>query len=113
MEGRRSEALRKMKMYDAVSPHLVVGENIAQTAQFVESGNAQLGLISLTAASSEHFKEIGTYVLVPTTDYPQIRQYAVMKELGGRAEAHAFLDWLLSSPVQGNLKKLGARRGDQ
>jgi molybdate transport system substrate-binding protein len=103
-----AEALRKMKMYDAVSPHFVVGENITQTAQFVESGNAQLGLISLTAASTEHFKEIGTYVLVPTTQYPPILQYAVvMKNSDRRADAHAFLDWLLSPAVQGNLPKLG------
>jgi molybdate transport system substrate-binding protein len=101
-------ALRKMKMYDAVSPHLVVGENITQTAQFVESGNAQLGLISLTAASTDHFKEIGTYVLVPTSQYPAILQYAViMKNSDRKAEAHAFLDWLLSSPVQETLPKLG------
>jgi molybdate transport system substrate-binding protein len=103
-----AEALRKMKMYDAVAPHLVVGENITQTAQFVESGNAQLGLISLTAASSEHFKEIGTYVLVPYSQYPEIRQYAVvMKNSDRKADAHAFLDWLLSSAVQGNLSKMG------
>jgi molybdate transport system substrate-binding protein len=101
-------ALRKMKMYDAVSPHLVVGENITQTAQFVESGNAQLGLISLTAASTEHFKEIGTYVLVPTTQYPAILQYAViMKNSDRKANAHAFLDWLLSTPVQESLNNLG------
>jgi molybdate transport system substrate-binding protein len=101
-------ALRKMKMYDTVSPHLVVGENITQTAQFVESGNAQLGLISLTAASTDHFKEIGTYVLVPTSQYPAILQYAViMKNSDRKAEAHAFLDWLLSSSVQGTLPKLG------
>ena len=101
-------ALRKMKLYDAVSPHFVVGENIAQTAQFVESGNAQLGLISLTAASTDHFKQIGTYVLVPTTQYPAILQYAViMKNSDRKADAHAFLDWLLSSAVQGNLNNLG------
>ena len=101
-------ALRKIKMYDAVSPHFVVGENITQTAQFVESGNAQLGLISLTAASTDHFKEIGTYVLVPTSQYPAILQYAVViKNSNRRADAHAFLDWLLSSPVQGNLPNLG------
>jgi molybdate transport system substrate-binding protein len=103
-----AEALRKMKMYDAVSPHFVVGENITQTAQFVESGNAQLGLISLTAASTEHFKHLGTYVLVPTTQYLAILQYAVvMKNSDRKAEAHAFLDWLLSSPVQGMLPNLG------
>jgi molybdate transport system substrate-binding protein len=103
-----AEALRKMKMYDAVAPHFVVGENITQTAQFVESGNAQLGLISLTAASSEHFKEIGTYVLVPFSQYPEIKQYAVvMKSSDRKADAHAFLDWLLSPAVQGNLSKMG------
>jgi len=101
-------ALRKMKLYDTVAPHFVVGENITQTAQFVESGNAQLGLISLTAASTDHFKEIGTYVLVPTSQYPVILQYAVvMKNSDRKADAHAFLDWLLSSPVQGNLPNLG------
>jgi molybdate transport system substrate-binding protein len=103
-----AEALRKMKMYDAVAPHFVVGENITQTAQFVESGNAQLGLISLTAASTEHFKEIGTYVLVPTSQYPPILQYAVvMRNSGRKAEAHAFFDWLLSPAVQRNLPNLG------
>jgi molybdate transport system substrate-binding protein len=103
-----AEALRKMKMYDAVSPHLVVGENIAQAAQFVESGNAQLGLISLTAASTEHFREIGTYVLVPTSQYSEIRQCAViMKNSDRKADAHAFLDWLLSPAVQGNWAKVG------
>jgi molybdate transport system substrate-binding protein len=101
-------ALKKMKLYDAASPHFVVGENIAQTAQFVESGNAQLGLISLTTASTEHFKEIGTYVLVPTTAYPPINQCAViMAKSAHKVEAHAFLDWLLSSAVQGNLRSLG------
>jgi molybdate transport system substrate-binding protein len=102
-----AEALRKLKIYDEVAPHFVVGENIAQTAQFVESGNAQLGLISLTAASSPHFKEIGTYVLVPTV-YPEIHQCAViMKNSDHKAEAHAFLDWMLSPAVQGKLSTLG------
>jgi molybdate transport system substrate-binding protein len=101
-------ALRKMKMYDAVSPHFVVGENIAQTAQFVESGNAQLGLISLTTATTAHFREIGTYVLVPTKAYPEIRQCAVVIAKSDRkAEAHAFLDWMLSPAVQGRLHELG------
>jgi molybdate transport system substrate-binding protein len=103
-----ADALRKMKVYAAVAPHLVVGENVSQTAQFVESGNAQLGLISLTAASTEHFKEIGAYVLVPFSQYPEIRQCAViMKKSDRKADAHAFLDWLLSSAVQENWSKVG------
>lgn len=100
-------ALKKLNLYDKVAPHLIIAENIAQTAQFVESGNAQLGLISLTTANTEHFKQIGTYVLVPTV-YPEMRQCAVvMAKSEHRAEAHAFLDWLLTPAVQGNLSKLG------
>lgn len=100
-------ALKKLNLYDKVSSHLVVAENIAQTAQFVESGNAQLGLISLTTANTQHFRQIGTFVRVPTV-YPEIRQCAVvMSKSEHRAEAHAFLDWLLTPSVQGNMSKLG------
>jgi len=100
-------ALKKLNLYNKVSSHLVVAENIAQTAQFVESGNAQLGLISLTTANTPHFRDIGTYVLVPTV-YPEMRQCAVvMAKADHRAEAHAFLDWLLTPAVQENMSKLG------
>jgi molybdate transport system substrate-binding protein len=103
-----SQALHNMKLFDKLSPHFVVGENIAQTAQFVESGNAQLGLISLTTASTEHFRQIGTYVLVPTSQYSEIRQCAIiLKSSDRKAEAKAFLDWVLSPTVQANLPKLG------
>ena len=101
-------ALKWLKLYDKVAPHLVVAENIAQTAQFVESGNAQLGLISLTVASTPHFREIGAYVLVPTYAYPAIRQCAVViAKSPNKTEAHAFLDWLRTSAVQDTLHNLG------
>jgi molybdate transport system substrate-binding protein len=101
-------ALKYLKLYDAAQPHFVIAENITQTAQFVESGNAQIGLISLTTASTEHFKEIGSYVLVPTMAYPEIHQCAViMAKSEHKADAHAFLDWLTSPAVQGNLKDMG------
>jgi molybdate transport system substrate-binding protein len=100
-------ALQKLNLYDKVSSHLIIAENIAQTAQFVESGNAQLGLISLTTANTPHFRQIGTFVRVPTV-YPELRQCAVvMAKSEHRAEAHAFLDWLLTPAVQGNMSKLG------
>jgi molybdate transport system substrate-binding protein len=101
-------ALQRMKMYDTVKPHLVVAENISQAAQFVESGNAQLGLISLTAASSQHFKDAGTYVIVPTSSYGPILQCAVvMAKSDRKATAHAFLDWMLSSAIQARLPQMG------
>jgi molybdate transport system substrate-binding protein len=101
-------ALRYLKLYDQIKPKLVVAENIAQTSQFVESGNAEVGLISLTAASSEHLKELGTYVLLPSVSYPKIVQYGViLKASSARSDAHAFMDWLTSAPIQQNLPKMG------
>jgi molybdate transport system substrate-binding protein len=101
-------ALTSMKLYDQLKPRLVIAENIAQTAQFVESGNAQLGLISLTAASTEHFKQIGSFVRVPADAYPAILQCAVvMQRSAHRADAHAFLDWLRSPAIQQSLAQYG------
>jgi molybdate transport system substrate-binding protein len=101
-------ALTSMKLYDSVKPKIVQAENIAQTAQFVESGNAQLGLISLTSASTQHMAEIGTFVRVPRETYPEIRQCAVvMKKSEHRSAAHAFLDWLRSPAIQQSLPKYG------
>lgn len=101
-------ALKRMQVYEKLKSKLVIAENIAQTAQFVESGNAQLGMISLTAASTDHFKQIGSFIRIPPQSYPAIRQCAVvMKNADHRAEAHAFLDWLRSPPIQLNLPKFG------
>ena len=101
-------ALTRMKLYDQLKPHLVLAENVAQAGQFVESGNAQLGLISLTAASTDHFKQVGSYILIPTSTYPQIRQCAVIMEKSDRKPlAHQFLDWFLSPDVQNQLPDFG------
>ena len=100
-------ALRGMKLYEGLKPHLVVAENVAQTAQFVASGNAQLGLISLTLASSGPMRQVGTFIRMPAV-YPEIRQCAVvMKQSSHRGDAHAFLDWLRSPAIQRNLPKYG------
>jgi molybdate transport system substrate-binding protein len=101
-------ALKRMHMYDQVKPHLVIAENIAQAAQFVQSGNAQLGMISLTAASSQRFQAEGTFVRVPTSSYAPIIQCAVvMAKSPMRTEAHAFLDWLLKPEIQALMGTMG------
>lgn len=101
-------ALTWMKLYEPLKAKIVQAENIAQTAQFVESGNAQLGMISLTSASTEHMQQIGSFVRIPTQTYPEIRQCAVvMLKSQHAADAHHFLDWLRSPAVQSQLPKLG------
>ena len=100
-------ALDRMRLTDKLKGKLVVAENVAQAGQFAESGNAQVAFISLTLASSEHYRQAGTYVLVPGSLYPPIQQCAVILARGRRDEAHVFLDWLLSSAVQQDLPKVG------
>ena len=101
-------ALDKLQIMAAVKPKLVTAENVAQTAQFVVSGNAQVGLISKTLAESKALKEVGTYVLVPSVAYPAVLQYGiVMKKSKDRTDGDAFLQYLTSNDVQGHLSEFG------
>ncbi|HSY35462.1 MAG TPA: molybdate ABC transporter substrate-binding protein [Acidobacteriaceae bacterium] len=102
------KALASLHLTDQVASKLVVAENIGQTAQFAESGNAQVAIISLTIASSPHFRDLGTFVLFAPHSYPEIRQCAVvLKASKNPAEAQKFLDWLTSSNIQQSLTKFG------
>ncbi len=101
-------ALTSLKLYDALRPRLVTAENIAQTAQFVDSGNADAGLISLTSALTPRLSSSGSYFVIPRDLYPPIQQGAVIvSKTTKRPEAHKFLDYLLSAPVQAELAQAG------
>lgn len=71
-------ALRHETLYDAVQPKLVLGENISQAAQFVQSGNADVGILALSVALAPALKSVGVYIEIPSTMYPPIRQGAVV-----------------------------------
>lgn len=102
------EALRKLGVYDALRPRLATAENIAQAAQFVDSGNADAGLISLTSAMTPRLSSVGSYVVIPRELYAPIEQGAVIvRRTKQRAAAQKFLDFLLSPETQGELKKSG------
>lgn len=101
-------ALNSLKLYEALKPRLVTAENISQTAQFVDSGNADAGLISLTSAKTPRLEADGRYFLIPRGLYPPIEQGAVIvKASGQRAAAQRLLDFLLSAPVQSELALSG------
>jgi molybdate transport system substrate-binding protein len=107
--GRAAEAaLRSLQLYDALKPRLVTAENIAQAAQFVDSGNADAGLISLTSALTPRLASSGAYFVLPRTLYPPIEQGAVIvTSTAQRAAVHKLLDFLLSPAVQAQLAKTG------
>jgi len=101
-------ALEAMHLTEATKGKLVVAENIAQTAQFAESGNAQVGIISRTIATSPHFHDVGTFVLFPPHSYPEIRQCGViLKSSKNQQAAQDFLSWLTSAEVQQKMPSFG------
>jgi molybdate transport system substrate-binding protein len=101
-------ALTSLKIYEELKPRIVTAENIAQTAQFVDSGNADAGLISLTSALTPRLASSGTYFVVPRDLYPPIEQGAVIVSKTSQREAvHKLLDFLLSPTVQAQLAKSG------
>ena len=101
-------ALTSLKLYDTLKPKIVTAENIAQTAQFVESGNAQAGLISLTSAKTPQLSSSGTYWVIPRDLYPPIEQGAILVKASTQHQAaQKFLDFLLSAPIQSELEKSG------
>jgi molybdate transport system substrate-binding protein len=101
-------ALTSLKLYDSLKPRIVTAENIAQTAQFAESGNADAGLISLTSAMTPQLSSSGAYWVIPRDLYPPIEQGAVIvTSTAHRDDARKFLDFLLSAPVQAELEKSG------
>ena len=101
-------ALTSLKLYDDLKPRIVTAENIAQAAQFVDSGNADAGLISLTSALTPRLASSGTYFAIPHDLYPPIEQGAVIvSNTAQRAAVHKLIDFLLSPAVQAQLAKSG------
>jgi molybdate transport system substrate-binding protein len=94
--GRAAEAaLKHFGIYQQVSDKLVLGENISQAAQFVESGNAQAGLIALSHALAPAFKNKGRYWTVPLDAYPMLNQAAVViSRSKSQAAARKFLEFV-------------------
>lgn len=87
-------ALRAAKLYETLQSKLVLGENIAQAAQFAESGNAEIGIIGLAAAMSPAMSS-GTYFRIPPELYPPIQQAAVVVSSSKSRElARQFIDYL-------------------
>jgi molybdate transport system substrate-binding protein len=73
--GRAAEAaLRHDGLWDAMRDRLVLGENVAQAAQFVTSGNADAGILPLSLALSPAMKDAGRYWEIPRDAYPKMEQ---------------------------------------
>jgi len=101
-------ALAHYGLQDKVASKLVLGENISQAAQFVQSGNAQAGLIALSLAMSPAMKGTGRYWQLPYDSYPELRQTAGVISASKRKQAaQAFLDFVTSPEGAAVLEQFG------
>jgi molybdate transport system substrate-binding protein len=88
-------AMQHEGIYDQVKPKIIQGDNILQTAQFVQSGNADVGLIALSLALAPPMKSTGRYFEIPSADYPPVIQAAViLKSARDKDTAEKFLKFL-------------------
>jgi molybdate transport system substrate-binding protein len=101
-------AMEHYKIYDQVKDKLVLGENISQTAQFIESGASDIGIIALALALAPPMKSAGKYWEVPADAHPALEQGAViLKRAKNMEAAKAFVEFLKSQQGQDVMARYG------
>lgn len=104
-------ALQHYGIYEKLKDKFVYGENISQTAQFIDTGAADIGVIALAIAVAPSVKERGKYWEIPLDTFPRMNQGAAIlkaaRDKGNLAAAGQFYDWIKSPSSQAILKKYG------
>lgn len=102
------EVLTHLGLLQAVRPKFVQGENIAQTWQFVASGNAELGFVALSQVTKDGKLTSGSAWIVPANLHTPIRQDAVILAAGrGNAAASALMAYLKSEKAKAVIRAYG------
>ncbi len=101
-------AMEHAQVYDRVKDKLVLGENISQAAQFIESGAADIGIIAMSLAVAPLMRAAGQYWEIPADAHPPIEQGAVVLKGGkNQASAKAFLSFVQGAEGQAMMKRYG------
>jgi molybdate transport system substrate-binding protein len=101
-------ALKHYKLYDRVADRLVLGENVSQAAQFVESGNAQAGFVALAHALAPGMHGKGKYWEIPAEAYPALAQgVVVLLRSQHKKEAAEFVEYMKTREAAQVLRKYG------
>lgn len=102
------ETLEQLDLADALEPRLVKGDNIAQTYQFVSSGNAELGFVALSQVYRDGVLTEGSGWIVPEDFHAPILQDAILLKRGAdSAAARALLDYLQSEKARAIIRSFG------
>jgi molybdate transport system substrate-binding protein len=107
--GRAARAaLEKAGLWQALSPRLVLGENVAQAAQFIATGNADIGLVAASLLSSPQLRGRGRVWLLPPDAFPRLEQGAVLTRQGARSPlARRYLAFLRSPAARAIFERYG------
>jgi len=106
---RAEESLRYYQLYDKIKDKLVIGENIAQTAQYAQSGAADIGIIALSLALSPTMQQTGgKYWLIPASSHQALQQgYVLLPHAKGNTDAEKFATFFSSPSTATVLQKFG------
>lgn len=104
--NRAVEALKKIGIYDLLKDRLVLGENISQTAQFVEVGAASAGIVALSIVMAPNLKGKGTYKIIPDKLYPPLVQGFILLKKDNKS-ALKFTVYMQSEKAKIILTKYG------
>jgi molybdate transport system substrate-binding protein len=89
------QTLKALGVYDALAPRIVQGQNISQTYQFVDTGNAELGFVALSQVIGDG---AGSRWVVPQNLYAPIRQDAILLKVGAASAAASEFMAFLKGP---------------
>jgi len=102
------DTLTSLKLIETVQPRFVQGENIAQTYQFVATGNAELGFVALSQVMKDGKIGEGSVWVVPSSQYQPIRQDAILLTTGkDNAAAAALLKYLTGDKAKAVITSYG------
>jgi len=95
------EILKSQSLYDTLEGKIIQGENIAQTIQFVSTGNAEVGFVALSLLQASEMNGKGSIYIIPDTMYKPIEQSGVLlKQAARNTEAKRFMEYMLSTKVK-------------
>ena len=105
---RAEEALRSAGVWEKVEAKLVYGENVAQAAQFVQTGNAQVGIVALSLALSPELAKQGGYALIPDKLHQPLEQgFIVTKRAADNPLAQTFARFMAGKEARAIMARYG------
>ena len=108
--GKRAvECLQHFKIYEKVKDKLVLGDNISQTAQFITTGAADIGIIALSLALSPAMQREGImFYLIPENAHAKLEQsFVILKNARDNKTAKSFAEFMKTKEAIAVLKYFG------